>query len=275
MSELIKKDEVYILLKNRTKYLSVVIVDNLDITEEKHKKLDDLYNKTDLFFVFKESMLGKRIDYKKFSYLYRAIGFIVVRGTELEYPVEVLFKSLLYFQEVYNNAYLFYGITKISKLDFDVASYINTSEAALMKQVNASIYNVTRYSADKLALYYTIEEEYTVEDKELIDGKLVKILNFANELFPKLKFFKGFNHKEKENSQTPLWDAYTTHYSSSKILFIPKAILKTLLDYWMNKDNTNVIRSFYDEGNDFEVFASLADFLKLQYVNEDILDLKI
>lgn len=273
MSNLITPNEVYILTRSRKKYLSVVIIDSLEITEEKHNKLDELYNNSDLFFVFKEDKLEKRIDYRKFSYLYRALGFVLVRNNEVEFPVEVLFKSLLYFREVFSS-FIYYGITKLSKLSFETSKFFSAAEKVLVNQVNAEIFNITRYSADKLALFYTLEEPNTETGVDKIKTSSLAFFDFIGKsLCPIVKFWKGKNCKWN-SIDDPLWNAYSTHYSVSDILFIPASIMNSYLDFWMT-DETNVVRSFKDEGDNFEVFASLADYLKIQYVNEDILKLKI
>lgn len=249
----IELNEVYAFFTPK-KFLNIIIV-NDDISEETHKNIDLLAEHSSIFFIFR-NYADSKIDYRKFTKLYRGCGFIVAnaspdlsKGDKL--PVETLFKTLLYCKEVFEIQNI--GITHLSNLEgFSVKDYFGKVEKLLVKQLGAAVLDITRIEFQELRYYYTIDES---EEKKTA----------------KLTFWKG---KKWEDGDDILWHAYKTHYSNSKVIFLPISVVSQLMEAWI-EDKKNMIKSFKDCSCDFIVFASLIHELHLQYVNSDILDLEI
>lgn len=238
-------NEVYVS-HNPKKFINLVIVDTA-MTEDTHKAIDALNEFSSVFFIFKSGM--KNIDFRKFTTLYGGCAFIIADESKL--PIETFLKTLLYCKEIFENSY--YGITYLSKLTPSlVAQYRTQLEKIAVKQVNAAIFDITRFTAEELSLFYTIDESTIVEDG-----------------MPKLNFWK----KRTVDNDEILWDGYKTHYSKSSIITMPSNIVGKFLESAVS-DN-NVVKSFRDIGDKFESLASLFMLFRLPYVNSDLLTLEI
>lgn len=233
------KNEIYVLNQPQRSIISLVLVDSqLPLEQTEHEKIDKLRNFSDVFFIFSDDIFSetKKIEKNKFTSLYEACGYID-GGSEL---CEMYLKTILYCLEIFEH-HVGFCIIRLSDLkSVDVDRCENNIVSLTASSVSSPVFKTRRLTSD---------EFYDIYKKS----------NSGNIIF------------KKQQDTTNMYCSYT---SESNILFIKRATLGTIIDFWKSSSPNKYIDSFSITDPRY-FFASIMRYLTIKTIDSEVENLDI
>jgi len=235
----INKNNMVVIKQPVHTILSVVVIgDEFPIKDTTHNSIDKLSEFSDVVFIFSDRLFKsqRKINKEKFSTLYQACAYI----ESSDNLMETLSKTLYYDSEIFAKHF---GFLLMNSWDIEENIPKNDIMKILGSTIEKPIIKIDRYSNKDLYDIY--------EKKWLIDDIVCPVLE-----------------KNKLDNKN------TCYTSSSNIIMCKRNLVKVLLDFWLNIENKNYIKSFSGD-NIKDYLASVIKYLKLDYINKPIIDVKL
>lgn len=247
------KNAVYVLEQPKHSIVSVILVDssNLPLSRTAHDNIDALREVSDLVFVFSDRFGTKDVDIPKFSNLYGACSYVCGDSDNIGTPI---FMSLAYCNSVFqkHHAYLITDTNKLTKVGY-IKGKLGKMVETVLSGIQRPVLRIERLGPEELGSIYTIP--LGLKPKK-------PWWNFWESPSPDGKYY---------DPQERLW---STHKSSSPILFFKAGIMKIMLGTYGEKEFGNYLATFSEDDLTY-LFASCVKRLGLENINQDIHELEI
>jgi len=256
------KNAVYVLEQPKHSIVSIVLVNSekLPLSPICHKNIDLLREFSDIFFVFSDKFNNREVNIPKFSNLYGACSYLCGDSTRIGFPI---FTAISYCSNVFEKhyAYMITDTDKLGKVDKLEDKKKLLQEIALSGN-DSPIFKIDRLGPEELGSIYLTESYADEEDNSEKDnvGIISSLLNFWKK-----------RRKNKEADNIRLW---STHNSSSPILYIKSGTIKNLLNDYETEWFKDYLSSFVEEDLTY-IFASYIKKLGLKNIDQSILEINI